>query len=502
MAISSAVDASAVARVVGIKTAFKDLRGGSILFLPQRIAVVGQGNSAAVYDTTKRQVTSATEAASLYGFGSPIHLATRQLFPVNGDGVGTIPVTIYPLEDDASGVAAVGDITPAGSQTEAASYVVRVNNIDSEEFVINVGDTVADIIGKIVTAVNAVLEMPVIAAKDSETTPTKANLTAKWAGESGNDLYIEVVGSTTAGTTFATTQPTGGLVNPSVQPALDQVGDVWETMVLNCLDVADETALDAYSTFGEGRWGALTRKPLVVFSGNTATTVTAATAISDTRKTDRTNAQLVAPGSNDLPWLVAARQLARIARVANNNPPQDYGSQDATGLTPGTDGEQWTYPQRDEAVKKGSSTIEVKDSVVNISDVVTFYHPTGDPIPAYRYVVDIVKLQNIIFNLNLIFATKQWDGAPLIPDDQPTVNRAAKKPRMAVAAVSAMIDSLGLNAIISAPEAAKEKTVAAINDQNPKRLDVTTTVQLSGNTNIISVDLNFGFYFGTPTVVA
>jgi len=33
-------------------------------------------------------------------------------------------------------------------------------------------------------------------------------------------------------------------------------------------------------------------------------------------------------------------------------------------------------------------------------------------------------------------------------------------------------------------------------------LDVTTTVQLSGNANIISVDLNFGFFFGTSAIVA
>ncbi|MAL49661.1 MAG: phage tail protein [Methylophaga sp.] len=498
MAISSAVDVSAVARVVGIKTQFKDLRGGGILFLPQRIAVVGQGNSAAVYDTTKTQVTSATQAADLYGFGSPIHLALRQLFPVNGDGVGTIPVTVYPLEDDVSGVAAAGDITPAGSQTEAAAYRIRINNIDSEDFVIEVGDTVADITAKITSAINAVLEMPVDAVDNT----TNVGITAKWAGESGNDIFVEVIGSTTAGTTFAVTQPTGGLVNPDVQPALDQVGNVWETMVLNCLNTADSTALDAYQTFGEGRWGALVRKPLVVFTGDTSTTVNDAIAVPDARKTDRVNAQLVAPASKDLPVVVAARQLARIAPVANNNPPQDYGSQDATGLTPGPDGDQWDYAQRDQAVKGGSSTIEVKDGVVNISDVVTFYHPTGDPIPAYRFVVDIVKVQNIIFNLDLIFATKEWDGAPLIPDDQPTVNRSAKKPKAAVAAVAAMLDSLGLNAIISAPETAKANTVAGINDQNPKRLDVSTTVQLSGNTNIISVDLNFGFFFGAQTVVA
>lgn len=500
MAISSAVDASAVARVVGIKTAFKDLRGGGILFLPQRIAVVGQGNTSAVYDTTKRQVTSATEAASLYGYGSPIHLAVRQLFPTNGDGVGTIPVTVYPLEDDGSGVAAAGDITPSGVSSGTASFRVRVNEIDSEDFVVSDGDAVADITAAITAAINAVLEMPVTATDNT----TDVGLTAKWKGTSGNDLTVEVIATSedTTGVSYAITQPTGGLVNPDVDTALSQVGNVWETMVLNCLDIADTTALDAYQTFGDGRWGALVRKPLVVFTGNTATTVTAATTVSDARKTDRVNSQLVAPGSDELPLVVAARQLARIAKVANNNPPQDYGSQAATGLEPGADGDQWTYADRDSAVKKGSSTVEVKDGVVNISDVVTFYHPSGDPIPAYRYVVDIVKLQNIIFNLDLIFAVPEWDGAPLIPDDQPTVNRSAKKPKAAVAAVCAMLDSLGLNAIISAPETAKENTFAAINEQNPKRLDVATTVQLSGNTNIISVDLNFGFYFGQATVVA
>lgn len=498
MALSSAVDASAVARVVGIKTAFKDLRGGGILFLPQRIALVGQGNTAATYDTDKFQITSASQAGNRYGFGSPIHLAAQQLLPVNGDGVGTIPVTVYPLEDDGSGVAASGDITPTADQTEAGAYIVRVNNIDSEEFVIAAGDDVADITAAMTEAINAVLSMPVIATDNS----TDVGLAAKWAGESSNGLVVEVATPDTGAASFAITQPTGGLVNPDVQSALDQVGNVWETMFLNCMNYDDETALDAFSTFGEGRWGALTRKPMVSFVGNTEAAVADAISVSDTRKTDRTNAQLVAPGSDDLPFVVAARQLARIAPVANNNPPRDYGSQQATGLTPGTDGEQWTYSQRDQAVKGGSSTVEVKDGVVNLSDIVTFYHPTGEALPAYRYVCDIVKLQNIIFNLDLIFATPEWDGAPLIPDDQPTINRSAKQPKAAKAAVSAMIDSLALNAILSNPEAAKEATQAAINDQNPKRLDLTTTVQLSGNTNILSADLNFGFFFGTQPLAA
>lgn len=498
MTISTAVDPSAVARVVGIETKFQDLRGGNIVFLPQRVALVGQGNSAATYSTDKLQVTSALQVAQTYGFGSPLHLAAKQLLPENGDGLGTIPLTVYPLVDDVAGVAAAGDVTPSGAQTETASYVIRVNNIDSQPFTINPGDAVSAIIAAALAAVNATLDIPVVASDGT----TKLDLTAKWKGVSGNDLNISVIGSTTAGTSFAITQPTGGATNPVITNALAQVGNVWETLFVNCLNVSDTVTLDAYSTFGEGRWGSLVRKPCVVFSGNTATTVTAAIAISDTRKTDRVNAQLVAPGSLDLPFVVAARQVARIAVVANNNPPQDYGSQNATGLVPGADGDQWTYAERDQAVKAGSSTTTVEDGVINIGDVVTFYHPDGDPIPAYRFVVDIVKLQNIIFNLNLEFATAKWDGSPLIPDDQPTVNPTAKKPKTAVAAVSSILDSLGLNAIISDPETAKANTVAEIDSSNPKRLNVSTTVQLAGNANIISIDLNFGFFFGTPAVVA
>lgn len=500
MAISTAVDNSAVARVLGIKTEFKNLRGGSILFLPQRIAVVGQGSTASTYSTTKRQVTSAFEGASLYGFGSPIHLALRQLFPDNGDGVGTIPVTVYPLVDDGSGVAATGDITPSGAATGAASFVVKVNEIQSEAFTVANGDTVATIVTAITAAINAVVEMPVTAVDST----TKVDLTSKWKGTSANDLVVEVEATSTddSGITYALTQPAGGLVNPDVDTALNQVGNVWETMFLNCMDVADTGTLDKFSTFGEGRWGALVRKPMVSFIGNTAKTVSAATAVSDARKTDRTNAQLVAPDSNELPLIVAARQLARIAPLANNIPAHDYGSQKATGLEPGADGDQWTYADRDSAVKKGSSTIEVKDGVVNISDVVTFYHPSGDPLPAYRFVVDIVKLQNAIFNFDLEFASTEWDGAPLIPDNQPTVERTAKKPRMAVAAAAGIIDSLGLNAIISDPETAKANTTAEIDAGNPKRLNLSTTIQVSGNTNVKSVDLNFGFFFGTPEVVA
>lgn len=591
--ISTAVDASAVARVVGIKTTFKNLRRNGVATLPQRVAIFGQGATASTFSTAKRQVTSALEAGQVYGFGSPIHLATMQLLPDNGDGVGTIPVTVYPLADGTT--AATGTITPSGTQVTSASYVLSVNSMPTLEFAVLAGASITRMCRSIYNSLVAALNIPILASYvygtvtsvagtntgngtvtalsvtgtpvpgaytfkcktavanggvftltdpdgnlltgDTTLTPgaggttvvsrngiqftvtdgstdfsvndlftitvpaTAVTVTAKWKGTSGNDIKLSISGSTTAGVSFAFVQPVGGLVDPTVDSALALVGNVWETMIVNCLPIANTTALDTFSTFGEGRWGALTRKPLVVFTGNVDTSATNAIILPNARTTDRTNSEIVAPGAINLPFVVAARGVSRIAYVANNNPPHDYGGQRLDGLSPGLDSAQWDYITRNLAVSNGLSTSDVTDSMIYLSDTVTFYHPMGDAYPAYRFVVDIVKLQNIIYNLDGIFEAPEWNGAPLIPDDQPTTNRDAKKPKAAVAAVCGMIDSLGLEAIISDPAAAKANTVAEIDAVNPKRLNLSTTVQLSGNSNVKSVDLNFGFYFGNPAVI-
>lgn len=493
------IDTSAVARIVGYETVFKDLRGGNVVNLPQRIAVIGQGATAsnASYDTTKAQYTRAPDVGAEYGYGSPLHLVARELFPTNGDGVGTIPVTFYPLKDDGSGAAAAGSITPSGTQTKAASYYVYVNGIRSEAFTVAASASVADICDAAVPAINAVLEMPVVATDDT----TEITLTAKWKGTTGNDIVVSVSG-VDYGTVWTIVQPTSGATNPSISGALSQIGDVWETLIINCFDYDDETILDAIQTWGEGRWLETSHKPAIAFVGCTEASVSTAISVTETRTDDKVNCQLVAPGSVNLPCVVAARQVARIAKIAQNDPASDYTFQKLQSLTPGTDSQQWTFAERDQAVKGGSSTVEVVDGVLKISNVVTMYAPSGEPVPAFRFVCDVMKLMNVLYNIDLIFAQDEWAGAPLIPDDQSSYNANAKKPKTAIAAVNQVIDALGLAAIISDPKTAKANTTASIDSGNPKRLNVSITVQLSGNTNIINVTQNFGFYFGSVAVAA
>lgn len=490
-----AVDQSAIARVTGIETIFRDLRGGGVLYLPQQIAVIGQGNTANTYATTPVQVTSALAVATAFGFGSPLHKAVEQLFPTNGDGVGTIPVTVYPVQAGGSAVAATGDIVATGTATRQFTGTLRIGGVESLEFVVPSGTAAADIGPILNTAISGVLDVPVT----STATGATVDLTAKWAGISGNDLAIEILDvPTDAGVTFAVTAMADGAISPDVETALNLIGSRWQTMIVNAATPYTDTGtLDDYSTFGDGRWGTLVKKPLTVYTGTGEANATTLAAAGNARRSDRVNSLIAVPGSTSTPWQIAARAVARIAKVAQNNPARDYGSQKLSGIIGGTDAQQFDYPTRDMLVKAGISTTELKDGVVNLSDTVTFYHPEGDPTPAYRFVKTITKLQQVIYNLDLEFNSEKWDGAPLIPDEQPTTNREAVKPKTAKAAANVILSNLGLEALISDTEAAKAATVASISSQNPDRLDLSVTVQVSGNANIISADLNFGFYFGS-----
>jgi phage tail sheath gpL-like len=583
------VDASVVARVLGIDTKYQDMRAGSILNLPQRVAVLGQGATGTTYSSSKYLALSAGDVGARFGYGSPVHLAALQLLPVNGDGVDTIPVTIYPLQELGGAAAASGDITPSGTQTQAASYRLKAGNVKSAPFVIPQNASVSYIIGAMMVAAQSVLEFPVsvaptygavtsvagtntgngtvttlsvvgaarpgayklslvtavanggvfkltdpdgnvvssaitmtpgvggttvitiagiqftltdgttdFAAGDSFTitvAATKLNAVSRWKGDSANGIQLALEG-TLYGVTFAFTQPVGGAGNPDVTSALAQLGNVWETVIVNCLNESDTNALNAINTVGEGRWGATFRKPLMSFCGQTAAEVADATAISSLRPTDRINGHIPSPGSADLPLVVAARGVARIVKVANNSPSRDYGSQKLTGLTPGPDSAQWDFTHRDAAVKLGSSTVEVKDGIVCLSDVVMYYRPTGEMPPAYRYACDIVKLQNFIFNMSLTFENPEWDGASLVPDDQVVTTPDARKSKDVIAAANGVIDDSGKAALLSDPKAAKKKTTCIIDPQNPKRFDLAVRIQLSGNANVKDVNVFFGFYFG------
>lgn len=488
--LSTAVAADRVARVLGIKVEFVDLRGGAPFYLPPSIGVFAQPNHGQVYVPGKTQITSQGQAAEIYGYGSPIHLIAQQLFPAFGDGVGSTLVTVFPLDDGT--VAAEWTITPVGVPSAAFTAVVTVGGKVSQNVGIAAGASVADMTAAIDAAVSAVLDMPV----NSTDGGTEVTFDSKWRGASANDIQVSIEGGAEAGVTFAVAQTVVGSGNPDVTTPLTLLGNTWHNLIINALDWTDTTNLDRYSLAGEGRWGSLVHKPMCVFTGTPETDIAVLTTAGNLRKSDRTNSTISVPGATAIPFMYAARAVVRIAQTMSTNPARDYARLTLSGLPAGPEEVQFDTNERDTLVKAGISTVEVVSGVFELSDTVTYYHPDDEPIPGYRFVKDQVKVWNGVFLVAVEFNQVKWDGAPIVDraDAAEVENPDAKDQDDFAAAIYVIIDSLVRDAM--ATKAADMKATVQVDFILPDRVDIKWTHILSSNGRIIAVDQSFGFFFG------
>lgn len=489
------VSASAVSRVTGISVTPRNFNVGNASMLPQRLVIIGQGNDSVAYSTDKYECDgSAASVGERYGFGSPLHLAALQLFPSSG-AMATFPVSIVPVKKGDRGfVASEGSITITGTATASAPVVVSVGGLDVQVAVLKEA-TADDVATLIASAVNAELNSCVSASAASGV----VTFTAKWSGAIGNRISLSVKGDV-AGLTFAATAFAGGMGTPAIAGALETIGDVvWETFILDTFDYKDgadaSAQLEAFQVWGEGRWSALEKKPVMVAHGCTDDYATR-TAITDARPSDYINFLIESVGSPELPFVVAARGLLDILSTADTNPAQNYKGI-LTGLKRGVDTVQESYTVRNQSVMKGASTNITNGSVAELNDIVTFYHPTGSgKFPIRRYVVDAVKLANVVYNLRLITESDEVKGAPLVPDEQVTSNPTAIQPKMFHTWLANLATSLGMAAIISDPEFTIKNIEVGIDSENPKRVNYTFPCKISGNVEVVSGDVYFGQYVG------
>ncbi len=189
--ISTAVGLERLSRVSGYEIN-KGFFTNETPNLPQIIAIFGEANTAnqSGLTTTKKEVTSAKEAAQLYGYGSPIHQMMRILRPLSGDGVGGIPTVVFPQISSESATETEREWTVTGTATANATHKVIVNGRDGLDFQfydfnVVVGDTATVVAGKIKDAINGVLSAPCSA----NNTAGVVTITSKWYLDQGFQIY-------------------------------------------------------------------------------------------------------------------------------------------------------------------------------------------------------------------------------------------------------------------------------------------------------------------------
>lgn len=505
---SNAVGSERVSAVVGYKVKGANFSESSPN-LPQRYAILGEANTANQSGVTfdePYQITSAQAAGAKFGYGSPIHMMARILFPVNGGGlVGGIPVYVYPQEEPGSAAARVQTITVTGTATANGTHYVKVagrTSLDGQLYAVNIvtGDTATAMATKIAAAINNVLGCPVSATSALGVVTT----TTRWKGLTSQDVTIEMdTNNTSLGATYVVAQTTAGSGTPSISTALTNFGNDWNTLVINGYNTTTAIldSLEDYNgipdpTTPTGRYSALITKPFIAITGSVADDPSS---ITDARKDEVTIAIAPAPASPAMPFEAAANMAALVGRCFQDTPHLDVSESyypDMPVPSDGNIGSMASYDSRDSFVKKGCSTVDYRNGKYLVKDFVTTYHPVGELPPQYRYCRNLNIDWNMRFGYYLLEQT--YVVGHVIADDADTVTATnVVKPKSWKQVLNSYADDAARRALIAEPDFMKESIEVEISSTNPSRLETFFRYKRTEMARISSTTAEAGFNFGT-----
>lgn len=512
MSISTAVGAERISRIVGYK-----LKKGNFAIsspnLPQRIMILAEGNTAnqATMPIEKREITSAKEAGTLYGFGSPIHQIMRILRPISGDGVGGIPTVVFPTEEAVAATAAVAacDVTLSTTATDNATHYVVINgrnNVDGIPYAYSVvkGDSDATIMDRIVAAVNNVPGSPVIAAAVGSPA-TSFTLTTKWAGISAAELTVRFDdGGKDCGITYSAVV-TGGTGAADISATLASIDNDWVTILCNSHGTPVFDTIETFNGIPDpdsptGRYSAINWKPLISIWGSTEDDKDNIVAITDAsaRKTQVTHALAPAPNSEGYSWEAAANMTYLFALMEQNSPHLDVNGKyypDMPVPADGLIGDMSDYNNRDYLVQRGSSTVNLTAGKYQVQDFVTTYHPDGEVPPQFRYCRNLMLDFNMRYGHYLLEQTYVVDKT-LVPSDQSVSVSGTIKPKDWIQVLRSYADDLATRALIANADFMKDSIQVAVSETNPDRLETYFRYKRTGIARISSTDAEAGFAFG------
>lgn len=505
---SNAVDTNAVSAVLGYQ-----LTGGDFSTvtpnLPQRINLLGESNIVNQSGLVQgEQISSLEQAGSLYGFGCPIYEAIRILKPAAGGGVGSIPVFVYPMAEDAGGDAQVKTVTFSGIATDSGLLKFLVNgrgNLDGQSYSFSVvkGETSADIRTKMLLAFAGVLGSPYIPT--ANVTPEIVDLTTKWQGETAQQCNIQLEpGTETFGISVVFAETTAGTGTPSHTASIDAFGEEWTTIVVNCLDYTSTPILDALegvngkpsATVPTGNYGATIMRPFIAFTGSTDNSTL--DAITTARKEEVTNAFCPAPASLGLSCEAAANYAVLQALNSQNTPHLDIGSSTLPDMPVNPNGVALVIKNfllRDEEVKKGASTVKIVSSKFVVVDFVTTYRPDGILVPQHRYVRDLGVDFNWYFGYHLLEQI-HVEGHVIVGDNDDVEAEKIVKPKMWIAVIDQYIEDTTKRALTTDPDFTSKSIVVVLGTSNPNRLETSLNYKRSGTARIASTTVKAGFNFG------
>jgi phage tail sheath gpL-like len=463
--------------------------------IPEKVLALGQYNTGFTPTVDVPQlIISEADAWARYGRGSLLSIMYKRHI----DNAPGIPFYALPLADAGAGVKAVGSILVSSAVTVAGVKAIFIGG-HKISVAAPVG-TAAALATLINAAINANLDLPVVATLDTAT----VTVTARHKGTYGNGIKIEVdlddgdlLAEPTGGSLTITQIGVGtaGATDPAdIATALAALGDTWYTLIAYPWN--DSVNVGLLETAGVARVDPGVKRPFAGIVGYADTLANYTTWLAS-RNSPWTTSIPVESASSPV-FEIAAAAAAVIAGSASADPARPAKTLALIGIRGGVLAN-WTGTQKDAIVTAGGGwTRRDTSGVVSLGDCITTYTTsTGgseDAATSWRYLTTILKMQAKIYSLDQLFTGEPFTRAIIISDTQVTNKAYAISPKTAKAYVIKLVDDLWIPSGWSKDrDIIVAGIVAEINSVNPARIDVLVPDVMSAELAIIAVKYEWGF---------
>jgi phage tail sheath gpL-like len=387
------------------------------------------------------RVYSPEDVGGKTGYGFMLHRLAMKAFKP-----GAVETWIIPqLEGGSAPATAAGELDFSASADVLAGTIYLYIAGDLVRVAVAADDSADDIGDAVQDAINNDDDLPVTAVNALGV----VTITSKSGGDWGNDISLvfnlNAGEALPSGVACTVTDMAGGSGVPDIQDALDALGtgDAQnEGFFTNLIhgygaDTGTLNAISEYNGIGNtfvGNYRKEVARPFRSLCGCTtegSAGLTAALAFAELRReTDRTNGKVCVPGSPNHPQEIAAQVLGAMAVLHSTYPQVGMIDQILDGVYPGDSADRWTndYANRDQAVKGGLSTTLVKNNVVYMQNIDTFYRPTTIPASSnyFRQMKNISIAQNVLYNWRQNFESVKWKGIFIVEDVTEVTDATAK----------------------------------------------------------------------------
>lgn len=344
---------------------------------PYRLLVIGQRLASGVHAALSPiRVTSADQAATLFGVGSMLHA----MFTAIKAADGYTETWALAADDASSGQKATSTVTLSGVTTKSGTLYLYVAG-RSIACAVVAGEELTVTATRLAAAVNADLTLPVSASATAKV----VTLTCKWAGLTGNtlDARVGLFGEPMpSGLAVACTVFTGGTADPDMDEIISALGDdQWHGIACPYTDSASLRALTAEL---DSRWGPLRQMESIAYLAYRGTHgETAAFG-------DGGNSQLVTcMGTGNAPqppYIWAAVNSVVATASLERDSARPLQTLTLPGIIPPAREERWTMEERNLLLHDGIATYMVQaGDVVAIERQVTMYQTNSWGMPDTSY---------------------------------------------------------------------------------------------------------------------